>query len=430
MNLYVIMKNTAIQGQTTWEQLLDQRSGRIPQQPAGTDAQIEAQVQAAGMQFPKAESATDFEKWGLREVSHALQGRFDDLINDNIKMLGTAGNAFQSLLEACVSYTARKPRTEKGKVRKRIVEKLKEYAEQDIKGCSNAMDAFFGMSQEEMAAETWETVLRSARSVKISVRDFSRLEGARGGASSEVVKLQTETGTKYFKREDSIDLDEVRDETDKPLAIAKKEMFEKFGNVPEADVSLLPDLLTLPDRDSTFQDVSVEGRPAITYCYKRYRQIKTNFEDLYENLGFLDEGGVVNMSRRNVATSRMASLLGLEELIAKSQTVDITDEATGRLIRGNLMDQAEGIEYANVWEDLINGRVTSSFLRDVTNLQVLDVLCGQLDRHGGNMMYKVENGNITGVQGIDNDAAFDTNVDVASTLDAFRLMTSRIVWIW
>ena len=127
------------------------------------------------------------------------------------------------------------------------------------------------------------------------------------------------------------------------------------------------------------------------------------------------------MSRRNVATSRMASLLGLEELIAKSQTVDITDEATGRLIRGNLMDQAEGIEYANVWEDLINGRVTSSFLRDVTNLQVLDVLCGQLDRHGGNMMYKVENGNITGVQGIDNDAAFGTNVDVASTLDAFRI---------
>lgn len=46
------------------------------------------------------------------------------------------------------------------------------------------------------------------------------------------------------------------------------------------------------------------------------------------------------------------------------------------------------------------------------------------------MMYKVENGNITGVQGIDNDAAFGTNVDVASTLDAFRLMTSRIVWIW
>lgn len=344
MNLYVIMKNTAIQGQTTWGQLLDQRSGRIPQQPAGTDAQIEAQVQAAGMQFPKAESATDFEKWGLREVSHALQGRFDDLINDNIKMLGTAGNAFQSLLEACVSYTARKPRTEKGKVRKRIVEKLKEYAEQDIKGCSNAMDAFFGMSQEEMAAETWETVLRSARSVKISVRDFSRLEGARGGASSEVVKLQTETGTKYFKREDSIDLDEVRDETDKPLAIAKKEMFEKFGNVPEADVSLLP--------------------------------------DLYENLGFLDEGGVVNMSRRNVATSRMASLLGLEELIAKSQTVDITDEATGRLIRGNLMDQAEEIGYADAGEDMIKGKVTSSFLRDVTNLQVLDVLCGQLDRHG------------------------------------------------
>ena len=52
------------------------------------------------------------------------------------------------------------------------------------------------------------------------------------------------------------------------------------------------------------------------------------------------------------------------------------------MIRGNLMDQAEEIGYADAGEDMIKGKVTSSFLRDVTNLQVLDVLCGQLDRHG------------------------------------------------
>ena len=199
--LFIIMRNKTIQGQTTWEQVLGRMPAGINQQPAKNDAQIEAQVQAAGMQFPKAETAADFDKWGLlletserggigfgnskyfnrvqeglRKVGRALQERFGNVLNDNVNILAAAMAALQSLLEACMSYTARKPRTEKGKARKLIVEKLQEYAAQDMKGCSNAMDAFFRMSQEEMAAETWETVLRSARSVKISVKDFSKLQ--------------------------------------------------------------------------------------------------------------------------------------------------------------------------------------------------------------------------------------------------------------
>ena len=435
MNLYVIMKNKTIEEQTTWGQVLDKRAGRILQQ-AGTDGQIEAQVQAAGMQFPKAESSTDFEKWGLllaeserggigsgnseyfnrvqeglREVSHALQGQFGDFQNDNIKKLATAKKALQSLLEACISYTARKPKTEKGKVRKRIVEKLKEYAAQDVKGCSDALDALFQMPQKEMAAETWETVLRSARSEKINVEDFSRLEAPEKGKASDVVKLPMGTETKYFKREDSIDLDEFAGSDNMRRDIALKDTIAKYGEIPKKDKQYISELVEEEhnkDRQiEIFNDASEKGKPALKFFSRRYHQLGTIINTLFSDLELLDNGGRVNMTRRNVATSRMASLLGLKDLIAESQTVDILDEATGETIHGNLMNQAEGKEYDSVTASLKERKFKPSLLRDVTNLQVLDFLCGQVDRHVGNMMYKVDgDGNVTGIQGIDNDGSF------------------------
>ena len=226
--LYIIMGNAAIQGQITWEQVLGQtaegahqlpaNNAAVPAipaqaQPANNAAVQIAQIQAqlAGMQLPKAETAKDFEIWesvlktsekggigfgnskyfnrvlfGVRKVGRALKERFGKVLNDNIEKLGAAREALQSLLEACMSYTARNPRTAKGKARKRLVEQLQEYAAQDVKGCSDAMDAFFRMSEEEMEHETWKTVLQSARSVKVNVQDFSQLQAPGGGAASEI----------------------------------------------------------------------------------------------------------------------------------------------------------------------------------------------------------------------------------------------------
>ncbi len=45
--------------------------------------------------------------------------------------------------------------------------------------------------------------------------------------------------------------------------------------------------------------------------------------------------------------------------------------------------------------------------QDIANLQVLDYLCGNYDRHYANMFYQFDrNGKLIGVQGIDNDGAF------------------------
>ena len=468
--LYIIMDNAAIQGQITWEQVLGQtaegarqqpannaeepavptpaqptndiaqQAGPIPAQPTNNAAALIAKIQndLAGMQLPKAETAKDFDNWesvlktsekggigfgnskyfnrvlfGVRKVGRALKERFGKVLNDNIEKLGAAREALQSLLEACMSYTARNPRTAKGKARKRLVEQLQEYAAQDVKGCSDAMDAFFRMSEEEMEHETWKTVLQSARSVKVNVQDFSQLQAPEAGMSSEIVKLQTKTGTKYFKREDSTDLDEFKDSDNMARDIAMKETLAKFGKIPEEDMQHLPRLIQsisfLTEKD--FEGVSREGKPILKHFTKRYKQLDTNI-GLFSMLNLYDKGGKINLSRRNVATSRIASLLELEGLIAESKTADIYDQTSGETIHGNLMNQAEGKEYNDVMNNLKERKIKPSFIREITNLQVLDMLCGQIDRHSGNMMYKVDTeGNITGVQGIDNDASFGLHTD-------------------
>ena len=468
--LYIIMDNAAIQGQITWEQVLGQTADGARQQPANNTeepavpAQAQAQpannaeepavppraqaqpannaaaqiaqiqAQLVGMQLPRAETAKDFEIWesvlktsekggigfgnskyfnrvlhGLQKVGRTLKERFGKVLNDNVEKLGAAMEALQSLLEACTSYTSRNPRTAKGKARKRLVEKLQEYAAQDVKGCSDAMDAFFRMSEEEMEHETWKTVLQSARSVKVNVQDFSQLQAPGGGAASEIVKIETGTGTKYFKKEDSIDLDEFKGSDDMVRDIALKETIAKYGEIREDDKQYIPTMMSKGAKvtEKDLAGVSEEGKEALKYFAIRYSQLGNTINALLDNIKLKDKGGKVNLSRRNVATSRIASLLELEGLIAESQTADIYDQATGKTIRGNLMNQAEGKEFEDVTKNLKERKFKPSFIREITNLQVLDLLCGQVDRHGKNMMYKVdEDGNIIGVQGIDNDGAF------------------------
>jgi len=46
-------------------------------------------------------------------------------------------------------------------------------------------------------------------------------------------------------------------------------------------------------------------------------------------------------------------------------------------------------------------------IRSLVELQIIDYLCLNVDRHPGNLMYQVnQEGIITGIQGIDNDSSF------------------------
>lgn len=154
----------------------------------------------------------------------------------------------------------------------------------------------------------------------------------------------------------------------------------------------------------------------------------------------LSNGKSINLTNRNVATSRVAELLGVGDVVAKSETVEMFEHGNETSRTGNLMQKAAGTEantYLKRHADTINEsslssdvatarkehglaqKISGNFQRQMINLQVLDYITGQIDRnHGNYFLQEDENGMLTGVTGIDNDLSFgDYNPDDYGAID-------------
>ena len=133
-------------------------------------------------------------------------------------------------------------------------------------------------------------------------------------------------------------------------------------------------------------------------------------------MGKLDIGG--NIPNRNVAMSRVADSMGIGHIVAKAKRISLTDK-DGHVRHGVFQETAEGSDIRHMKADdplyevgkhpeLMNDPEVK---RQISDLQVLDYLCGNNDRHEGNVIYKIkkdENGDVhvLGIIGIDNDRAF------------------------
>ena len=123
------------------------------------------------------------------------------------------------------------------------------------------------------------------------------------------------------------------------------------------------------------------------------------------------------MDSRNAAMSAVAELLNVPKLLAKSVPMKIIDK-NGREIEGTFMQEAEGVDVSNIREE--DGHYGSESLKNldgrgmksIADLQVLDFICGNTDRHAHNVTYQFDKktGKFIGVQGYDNDTAFGTRI--------------------
>ncbi|KMW09486.1 hypothetical protein [Enterocloster citroniae] len=137
---------------------------------------------------------------------------------------------------------------------------------------------------------------------------------------------------------------------------------------------------------------------------------------LSSELGEMKEGD--ELSGRNVASSRMAEFLGVGNLLAHSEKMTV--QIGSQEVEGCFMEFAEGVDLRNgkdaALEQINQIRFENSpgFIRDACNLEVLDYLCAQADRHGGNIFLKLSEPQadgtreILGLQGIDNDLSFSS----------------------
>ena len=116
---------------------------------------------------------------------------------------------------------------------------------------------------------------------------------------------------------------------------------------------------------------------------------------------------------RNSAMSAVADMLGVPNLIARSHNMKFRDNE-GNVVEGTFMDVAKGTDLAGGTNENAQKLSSKPFegagkegLRQLCDLQVLDYICGNIDRHSGNLVFQLDkDGKIIGVQGIDNDTSF------------------------
>ncbi len=119
-----------------------------------------------------------------------------------------------------------------------------------------------------------------------------------------------------------------------------------------------------------------------------------------------------SITKRNVATWRLAELLGMTELIPASRNVVYKDR-TGKEHTGIMMSEAKGQELRTVSTEYEKQSIDRKFswkgkiLLQLNSLQIMDLIAGQTDRHSGNIMAgKNEKGEVAQMMGIDNDMSF------------------------
>lgn len=133
-----------------------------------------------------------------------------------------------------------------------------------------------------------------------------------------------------------------------------------------------------------------------------------------ERLGLKDG---TNLDKRNYATSLVANLLGRPDLVANA--ISMTINCKGQKHTGTFMEFVKGAsDMAHLDKDdpalkcdISKGIDGRPVLKDMADLQVLDYICGNVDRHYQNMLYITEtkkNGKVVlkGIKAIDNDGSF------------------------
>lgn len=131
----------------------------------------------------------------------------------------------------------------------------------------------------------------------------------------------------------------------------------------------------------------------------------------------------VRSANRDVATYRLDQLLSAN-VIARTQFALRT--VGGETTMGSLMQGAGGSRAGDLGKA---GRITNqaqhanneistqdpNLMRQLSKLQLLDALAGQIDRNEGNYFIEFDNrGNVLRVTGIDNDASFGTRNEVGN----------------
>ena len=298
-------------------------------------------------------------------------------------------------------------------------ENIKDTVSKQLKGMKRAVP---GMTLDKALSG-------KAREIDTTGRKFETV----GNACSmrKVMTITGEDGSRiegYFTEFTNIGVDAAVDRLQKHFDQAAPGKSEEVQQM----------LLQLQDKNLDFYQYGsfLEDHPKTTITEKEYNLahstlLAANLEREDYDITNTPDGGVV--SQRNVAMSDVAQLIGAEDCIARSTVVTVYSD--GKPYTGSFMETVNGEDLLHPTQDskLFNAKPdcldNSPALKQIADIQVLDWICGNGDRHAGNMLYEFDaNGKISSIKGIDNDLSFACRSEVftgkMTNIDDIKYMSS------
>ncbi len=294
---------------------------------------------------------------------------------------------------------------------------------------------------------TWTDALYQARSISLDVNNMTDI----GGGTSTVYEQRNEDGTyRYIKKADRIAPDNEMTTFMKMYAaegaLGTREIEELFeaakndGKILSSVIVNLEDLVsvygTMRGKKTEEQiandiDKVIAIRPTTLRAFgdktklmsflKYASKKSTEYTNGTEDGAKIAPGSIV--SNRNVSTSRAAKRLGLGNIIADSETVSLI-QADGSVVLANYMEGVKGEGITEMAKLMIMAKeqgmeleLTGNAVKEIFELQIFDLICGEIDRHENNYMAfytvtpKDQTGNggkftVSRIKGIDNDLSF------------------------
>ena len=411
-------------------------------------------------------------KW-VRKPSAEMKGifsamdQFDRLTKISVstdddgfsEQLSNMQEAYLGIITSCQHYldTHTDPGSREGLLRKQIVEDIMKMVREESPKLEHA--ATFFKNADARLGYSWATVVRSSRTESFTDGQNGVKLSTVGAGTSELIVIEQGQKKSYFKEADKTPVFDV--------ATSAKEVLASEKNTPPMREKVLRCLAKVSP--STFQEIQGyftgnfsrgelkdelfdRNRSVLPaelcalyqdalYDPEELEEFQSTLKELGKRMNLATNSASIahiatgnDLTMRNVLTTRFADALDMGNMVARSTFTDIS--VNGQQMSGVTMEEAQGISLAKLADDpkMVGKtmRYSPEAVQELSKLHLLDLICGQVDRHEGNynVTYHVDGDDlfIDHIYAFDNDLAFGTiqGEDLTSEKQEIGLNLRRI----
>ena len=412
-----------------------------------------------------------FFKWKVRPssqmkaVTKAIDAYSDmikkPVVAERFKLdLHEMSNKYLGIIQACSSYITShdNPSTEDGQIRLSHVKTIYVTASRELDLLGHNAEFY----KSVQGAYTWNDVVASERTMSYEHGHDGVDISHAGGGASDVLVIRAGGKKVFFKEKEAVEAYDGVDIAQKMTEIYAKQLALGASTLePEEkdkltlkrqmmeDVTKAAKVLKArnPDAYQIFMHAAVNSfttenvpREAFlnldmelkgcTDIYDKYYGTKTepaetralfvetmkeygkyfNMHDMAQHRGYIAPGQ--SLTSRNVLTYRLAEAFNIQDTIVETHTAKIT--VNGEQKEGIVMADSGGVPVGDLFEkpEYVGKKVhyTPKAMQQLVNLQLFDLICGQMDRSDANIhcIPRVIGDQIyiESIIGIDNDLSF------------------------